>query len=87
MAAQRAAKIQRFRRKKELEQNLGQLYQQVQKEHVDDEVKVRRSIAFHTLPFEVVDPSLIYVFYDNISMPQQLPSDKFVLDVWNIWIY
>ena len=40
MAKQRQAKIERFKRQKETEQHLQELYKQVQKEHVDEDVKV-----------------------------------------------
>ena len=40
MAKQRQAKIERFKQQKEMERNLHELYTQVQKEHVDEDVKV-----------------------------------------------
>lgn len=40
MAANRGNKIQRFKEQKELEKKLNELRDTVEREHVDDEVKV-----------------------------------------------
>ena len=40
MGGQRATKIERFKEQKEYAAKLKELYEHVQKEHVDDEIKV-----------------------------------------------
>ena len=49
MASQRQSKIERFRQNKEYEGQLKELSEAVEKESVDDEVKVRRGLHSETV--------------------------------------
>lgn len=62
MASQRQSKIERFRQNKEYEGQLKELSEAVEKESVDDEVKVRRGLHSETVSSRVEGIVLEFIF-------------------------
>lgn len=62
MASQRQSKIERFRQNKEYEGRLKELSEAVEKESVDDEVKVRWGLHLETVSSRVEGMVLEFIF-------------------------